>query len=187
MGSDSSRYWLHSQIWSTAIYLNPPSLWVTINPCNLHDLIAQIFAGKQIDLDNFSLQLVPAKINILRISWQIRTQQQQPNFFTLWSRPYCVHYSRLKQLVFKSRVEWVLLGMLQLTLAWWRPPLASTALEDVTLAHRFSQTPQESEESSGVCEEYSTQTFITPYKLFKEFSVQSSYRVCEVSQAGALT
>jgi hypothetical protein len=83
MGSDSSRYWLHSQIWSTAIYLNPPSLWVTINPCNLHDLIAQIFAGKQIDLDNFSLQLVPAKINILRISWQIRTQQQQPNFFTL--------------------------------------------------------------------------------------------------------
>jgi len=61
MGSDSSRYRLRSQIWSTAIYLNPPSLWVTINPCDLHDPIAQIFAGEEIDLDNFIATAGPCK------------------------------------------------------------------------------------------------------------------------------
>ncbi|KAF8545972.1 hypothetical protein OG21DRAFT_1479734 [Imleria badia] len=42
----SSR--LHSQIWSTSICKDPPSLWVTINPCDLHDLIVQILAGEDI-------------------------------------------------------------------------------------------------------------------------------------------
>ena len=53
MASDQSRYQLRSQIWSTAMCLNPPSLWVTINPDDLNDLIVQVLAGERIDLDNF--------------------------------------------------------------------------------------------------------------------------------------
>ncbi|KAE9409035.1 hypothetical protein BT96DRAFT_953832 [Gymnopus androsaceus JB14] len=41
------------KIWSTSIVLGPPSIWITINPCNLHDLIAQVFAGEELDLDKF--------------------------------------------------------------------------------------------------------------------------------------
>jgi hypothetical protein len=40
-------------MWSTTARLGPPSLWITINPSDLHDPITQIFAGEQIDLDNF--------------------------------------------------------------------------------------------------------------------------------------
>jgi len=53
MGSDQLRYQLQSQIWSTSIYVNPLSLWITINPCDLHDPIAQIFTGEQINMDDF--------------------------------------------------------------------------------------------------------------------------------------
>jgi hypothetical protein len=52
-GSNQSRYQLRSQIWSTSIYLGPPYLWITINPSDLHDPIAQIFAGETINLDAF--------------------------------------------------------------------------------------------------------------------------------------
>ena len=41
-GSDQSHTQLCSQIWSTAICEQPPSLWVTINPCDLHDPIVQV-------------------------------------------------------------------------------------------------------------------------------------------------
>lgn len=41
--------------------LNPPSLWITINPCDLHDPIAQVFAGEHIDLDKFDSLLGPSK------------------------------------------------------------------------------------------------------------------------------
>ena len=61
MGSDESRSQLRSQIWSTCIMLNPPTLWITINPCDLHDPIAQVFAGEQIDLDKFQSMLGPSK------------------------------------------------------------------------------------------------------------------------------
>jgi hypothetical protein len=61
MGSDQARYQLRSQIWSTSIYLNPPSLWITINPCDLHDPIAQVFCGEEINLDNFMATMGPPK------------------------------------------------------------------------------------------------------------------------------
>ncbi|KIK77098.1 hypothetical protein PAXRUDRAFT_36834 [Paxillus rubicundulus Ve08.2h10] len=32
------------QIWGTCLHLHGPSLWVTINPCNIHDPIVQILA-----------------------------------------------------------------------------------------------------------------------------------------------
>ena len=59
MGSDQSRFKLRSQIWSTTIYLGPPYLWITINPIDLHDPIAQVFAGENIDLDNFIATMGP--------------------------------------------------------------------------------------------------------------------------------
>ena len=61
MASDQARYQLRSQIWSTSIYMNPPSLWITINPCDLHDPIAQVFCGEEIDLDNFVASAGPSK------------------------------------------------------------------------------------------------------------------------------
>ena len=60
-GTDQSRYRLRSQIWSTSTILGPPSLWITINPSNLHDPIAQIFVGEEIDMDNFMATLGPDK------------------------------------------------------------------------------------------------------------------------------
>lgn len=60
-GSDQARYQLWSQIWATSIYLNPPSIWLTINPCDLHDPIAQVFIGEDIDLDAFLATMGPDK------------------------------------------------------------------------------------------------------------------------------
>ena len=60
-GSDQSRYRLRSQIWSTSTVLGPPSLWITINPSDLHDPIAQIFAGEDINMDEFMATLGPDK------------------------------------------------------------------------------------------------------------------------------
>ena len=60
-GSDQQRQQLQSQIWSTCIALGPPSLWVTINPCDLHDPIAQVFAREKIDLDDFMSHAGPNK------------------------------------------------------------------------------------------------------------------------------
>jgi len=53
MGSDSARQRVRSQIWSTVAWFNAPSVWLTINPDDLHDPIAQVFAGEEINLDDF--------------------------------------------------------------------------------------------------------------------------------------
>ncbi|KAG8690964.1 hypothetical protein FRC09_011780 [Ceratobasidium sp. 395] len=53
MASGPSRTQLRSQIQSAAIYFNQPTIWLTINPDDLHDPIAQILAGEEIDMDNF--------------------------------------------------------------------------------------------------------------------------------------
>lgn len=39
--------------------LGGPSLWLTINPADIHDPIAQVFAGENIDLDSFNADLGP--------------------------------------------------------------------------------------------------------------------------------
>jgi Helitron helicase-like domain at N-terminus len=52
-GSNQSRLQLRSQIWSTCIMKNPASLWITINPTDIQDPIAQVFAGEDIDMDSF--------------------------------------------------------------------------------------------------------------------------------------
>jgi hypothetical protein len=61
VGSDQSRYLLRSQIWSTTVMLGPPSLWMTINPSDLHDPIVQIFAGEEVDMDRFASNFGPGK------------------------------------------------------------------------------------------------------------------------------
>ncbi|KIK19190.1 hypothetical protein PISMIDRAFT_85286, partial [Pisolithus microcarpus 441] len=61
IGSDQSRYQLRSQIWSTSIMLNPPNVWLTLNPCDLHDPIAQVFAGEHIDMDKLLSTIGPSK------------------------------------------------------------------------------------------------------------------------------
>jgi hypothetical protein len=37
----------------------PPSLWITINPTDTQDPVAQVFAGEDINLDNFDNTVGP--------------------------------------------------------------------------------------------------------------------------------
>ncbi|KAF8441076.1 hypothetical protein L210DRAFT_3363751, partial [Boletus edulis BED1] len=53
MATDESRRGIRSLIWGMTILKSPPSLWITINPSDIHDPIAQVFAGSDINLDNF--------------------------------------------------------------------------------------------------------------------------------------
>ena len=41
--------------------MNPPSLWITINPCNLHDPIAQVFTGENLNLNDLHEKIGPLK------------------------------------------------------------------------------------------------------------------------------
>lgn len=52
-GSDESRLSVRGKIWGTNLLHNPPSLWVTINPADTQDPIAQVLAGADIDLNDF--------------------------------------------------------------------------------------------------------------------------------------
>lgn len=52
-GTDSSRTSVRSKIWSLIATKNPPNLWITLNPSNINNPIAQVFAGESLDLDNF--------------------------------------------------------------------------------------------------------------------------------------
>jgi Helitron helicase-like domain at N-terminus len=51
--SDESQYSIHAKIWGTSILFNLPILWITINPADTQDPIAQVFYRKDIDLDHF--------------------------------------------------------------------------------------------------------------------------------------
>ena len=53
MGSSNSQVGYRSKIWSSCLKLGPPSLWITINPLDYEDPVAQIFAGEDLDMDNF--------------------------------------------------------------------------------------------------------------------------------------
>ncbi|KAF8425808.1 hypothetical protein L210DRAFT_3615050 [Boletus edulis BED1] len=49
------------QIWGTCLQLRGPSLWITLNPCDLHDPVLQVFAGEDIDVDAFERTMGPDK------------------------------------------------------------------------------------------------------------------------------
>jgi hypothetical protein len=59
MGTDESRVGIRSKIWSLTAQIGPPSLWITINPSDTGDPIAQVLAGADIDLDRFDQTLGP--------------------------------------------------------------------------------------------------------------------------------
>jgi hypothetical protein len=48
-----------SQIWRMCLWLRPPLLWLTINPMDYEDPIAQILAGECIGMDSFMSFLGP--------------------------------------------------------------------------------------------------------------------------------
>ncbi|KIL66814.1 hypothetical protein M378DRAFT_62686, partial [Amanita muscaria Koide BX008] len=54
IGTDQSRASLRSKIWSVALFMGPPSIWMTINLADIHDPIAQLFCGEDINMDNFN-------------------------------------------------------------------------------------------------------------------------------------
>ena len=60
MGSDQTRYQMRSQIWSTTMCKGPPTLWMTINPSDLHDPIAQVLVGEDIHLNQFTSKMGPS-------------------------------------------------------------------------------------------------------------------------------
>jgi Helitron helicase-like domain at N-terminus len=53
MASGKMQASYRSQIWGTCLWLGPPSLWLTINPMNYEDPIAQILVGEEINMDLF--------------------------------------------------------------------------------------------------------------------------------------
>ena len=53
MGTDESRIKIRALIWGMCMMKNPPSIWLTINPADTQDPIAQVFCSEEIDLDNF--------------------------------------------------------------------------------------------------------------------------------------
>jgi hypothetical protein len=53
MASGKMRASYRSQIWGTCLWLRPPTLWLTINPMDYEDPIAQVFAGADIDMESF--------------------------------------------------------------------------------------------------------------------------------------
>ena len=58
-GSDNARAQYCGMIWGTCLFLGGPSLWITINPADVHDPVAQVLAGEAIDLDQFNNLLGP--------------------------------------------------------------------------------------------------------------------------------
>jgi hypothetical protein len=54
MGTDKSHIKIRSLIWGMCMIKNPPSIWLTINPADTQDPIAQVLCGQQIDLDHFT-------------------------------------------------------------------------------------------------------------------------------------
>ncbi|KAF8125262.1 hypothetical protein EV363DRAFT_1176267, partial [Boletus edulis] len=59
MGSDNSRVLFRGCIWGTTLMLRGPSLWITINPSDINNPIAQVFAGEEIDMDSFKATVGP--------------------------------------------------------------------------------------------------------------------------------
>ncbi len=53
LGTNQSQASIWSKIWSQCIKFGPPSLWLTINPSDLHNPITQVFCREEINLDKF--------------------------------------------------------------------------------------------------------------------------------------
>ena len=69
MASPKMRTTCCSQIWGGCLWMRSPSLWMTINPLDYEDPIAQIFAGEKIDMDSFFESMGPNPCQ--REMWQM--------------------------------------------------------------------------------------------------------------------
>lgn len=58
-GTDENRRSIRSKIWGCTLVNGPPTVWMTINPSDIHDPIAQFLVGENINLDDFNAQLGP--------------------------------------------------------------------------------------------------------------------------------
>lgn len=59
VGSDNACAQYCGMIWGTCLFHGGPTIWITINPADVHDPITQVFAGESIDLDRFNSLLGP--------------------------------------------------------------------------------------------------------------------------------
>jgi hypothetical protein len=53
VGTDELHIKICSLIWGMCVKKGPPSIWLTINPADTQDPIAQVLCDQEIDLDNF--------------------------------------------------------------------------------------------------------------------------------------
>ena len=61
LAADSTRFKYRQQLRSLCMSYGPPNVWITINPDDLHDPIAQIFIDDCMNLDEFSRTSGPTK------------------------------------------------------------------------------------------------------------------------------
>ncbi|KAF5345251.1 hypothetical protein D9756_011414 [Leucocoprinus leucothites] len=60
--TDAALYALRSFIWSDIAACGPLSLWITLNPLDIHNPVAQVLAGQDIDLDKFDNEVGPSSM-----------------------------------------------------------------------------------------------------------------------------
>ncbi|KAJ3567966.1 hypothetical protein NP233_g6020 [Leucocoprinus birnbaumii] len=58
-GTDESCIGIRRKIWGATAMFGPPSIWLTINPSDIHDPIAQVLAGEDINLNEFNPHVGP--------------------------------------------------------------------------------------------------------------------------------
>lgn len=61
-GSNAQRLSWRNQIWSTTLYKNPGTIFVTLNFPDVHDPLTAKFAGIDVDLDHFNPNNGPSKV-----------------------------------------------------------------------------------------------------------------------------
>ncbi|KAJ3565934.1 hypothetical protein NP233_g7319 [Leucocoprinus birnbaumii] len=57
--TDASIKQVRSVVWGTVVECGPPTIWFTLNPSDLHNPVAQVFVGQDIDLDDFNSAFGP--------------------------------------------------------------------------------------------------------------------------------
>ncbi|KAJ3571837.1 hypothetical protein NP233_g3490 [Leucocoprinus birnbaumii] len=58
--TDASIKHVRSIVWGTVTECGPPMIWFTLNPSDLHNPVAQVFVGQDIDLDEFEATFGPS-------------------------------------------------------------------------------------------------------------------------------
>lgn len=61
LAADSTRFRYRQELRSTCTYVSPPSIWLTINPDDLHDPLVKVFFDGDINMDDFDRAAGPGK------------------------------------------------------------------------------------------------------------------------------